>query len=679
MKRKLIVVLTLMLSIFLFLPYEAEANGIPYGTYTYSSARERFIHTQDAYVPLSIQYDLGGIDIKNPQDITVDHDNNVYIADQEIKAIIRYNVELDESRIIGEGILNRPTGVHVGVDNKVYVADYGNKEAYQFTYDEILDDYIVTNKYVRPENTPYFQGESVFDPIKIVTDHANLVYIVLAGNYNGLAKYSNDGVFTGFFGRNQLPRTLNNIIRQTLFDEQQRREWFKMIPKPVYNISVDHNGLILTTSKDLEGYKKLNIANQVYNEAQWGFDDNEAIFVGPNKTIFTISKEGSIVEYSPEGEVLFVFSGYDQYNQKGLFKSPTGIAVDAKNNIYAIDNQTNSLQIFIPTEFANTVHKAINLYYEGSYSESLEPWQEVLKMNALFDLANKGIGDAYFAQMEYEAAMEAYTIARDTNGYSQAFWEVRNKDLLDKGPVIVGIILILIVLFILNQFLKFGKYIKMPFTKLNKYLKQFKIYNELTFGFYVFKNPSDAFYGIKREKKSSNITAVIYIMLFFFAYLIWKYNANFLFNGAIASEISVVNEMMLIFIPFGLWVFSNYLIGNIRDGEGRFSDILQGSAYITLPMIITLPILTILSHYLTLNEAFVYQSIQYIGIGVSLIYLVVMVKEIHFYDMKPTIKNVLITLFTAIMLVAFAVIIYLLLGEVVGLLTDIIKEVRNRV
>lgn len=679
MKRNIIFILLAMLSVVAFSNRKVEANGIPYSTYTYSSSKDSLIWTQDAYLPLSIQYDLAGVEIGNPQDITIDQNNNVYIADETLKAIIRYNLENDESMIIGQGLLNRPTGVHVGLDNKLYVADFGNKEAYQFTYSELTNSYEVTKTYKKPVNTPYFTDNDVFDPIKIVTDHANLVYIVLAGNFNGLAKYDNNAEFTGFFGGNQLPRTFDNMVKQLFFDEEQRRNWFRMIPKAVYNVAVDQKGLILTTSKELDGYKKLNISNQVYNSSVWGMDDNEDIFVGPNETIFTISKEGYIIEYSPEGEVLFVFSGYDEFNQKGLFKSPTGIAVDSRNNVYAIDNQTNSLQIFIPTDFANTVHQAIRLYYDGKYSESLEPWQEVLKMNSLFDLANKGIGDAYFAQAEYEKAMESYVVSRYAEGYSQAYWEVRNQQLLSNGPVIVGVLLALIVLSIVNSFLGFGKYIKLPFKKLHNYLKQFKIYNELIYGFYLFKKPSDAFYSIKREGKSSNITAIIYIILFFAAYLIWKYNASFLFNDAIASEINVFNEMLFVFIPILLFVVSNNLIGSIRDGEGSFSNILQGTAYVFLPMIITLPLLTIISHYLTFNESFVYYTILYIAIGISVIYLIIMVKEIHFYDMKPTIANILITIFTALMIIAFIAIIYLLLAEVLGLITDIIREVGNRV
>ena len=678
MKKIITFILIFMVTIVVISPKEVSANGIPYRTYTYSSSSDSLIWTQDAYVPLSIQYDLGGIEIKNPQDITIDKNNNVYIVDEALKQIIFYNIETNESRVIGTGILDRPRGIHIGNDEKIYVADFGTKKGYQFIYNELVDDYEVTMTYERPENSPFFGEGDVFDPVKIVTDHANLVYITLAGNYNGLAKFDSNGEFTGFFGGNQLPRTLNNLIRQFLFDEEQRRSLFQMIPKPVYNVAVDHNGLILTTTKDDFGYKKINIANQVYNESLWGFNDNEDLFVGPNNTIFTISKQGNIIEYTPEGETLFIFSGYDEFNQKGLFKSPTGIAVDSRNNIYAIDNQTNSLQIFVPTEFANIIHRAINLYYDGKYAESLGPWQEVLKMNALFDLANKGIGDAYFAQMEYEEAMDAYIIARDRDGYSQAYWEVRNQNLLNSGPIIIVVLLAFVVLFILNQFIGYTKYLKLPFVKAHHKLKEYKKYNELIFGFYVIKQPADAFYGIKREQKSSNLMALIYIALFFIAYIVWKYYTSFLFNDTIVSQINIFRELVIVMLIIGLFVFSNYLIGSIRDGEGKFKDILQGTAYILLPMIITFPILTIISHYLTANESFVYQTLLYIGIGMTIIYIIIMVKEIHFYDMKPTIANILITIFTAIMIVAFSFIIYLLLSEVYGLFADIIKEVVGR-
>ena len=653
---------------------KATANGLPYSTFTYSSSQGRIVPTQDAYLPLSISYNLGGLTLKNPSDITIDDEDNVYIADTGNARIVKYSLKTDVVSVIGEGLLSQPTGVHVGFDGSLYVADFGLKKAYQFLYDENLELYNVGSVYEKPINTPFFTEGDAFDPTKIITDRGNNVYILLAGNINGLAEFENNGNFFGFFGGNQIPNTWDNVLKYILFDEQQRRQWFKLIPKPVYNIAIDHNGLILTTTKGDSGYLKLNIANFVFNRSVWGFETTEDLFVGPYNTIFSIESGGYIVEYGPDGSTLFIFSGLDQNGQKGLFKSPSGIAVDSKSNIYAIDKTTSSLQVFIPTEFANLVHYAIDLYQDGKYSESLGPWQQVLQMNALFDLANKGIGDAYFANMDYESAMEYYQVARDQEGYSNAFWEVRNRALLDSGEVIIFFLLSMILLYFINRFVHFMDYVRKPIKKLKTYLSQFKLYQELIFPFYIIKHPGDGYYGIKREGKGSNLSATIYLLLFFTAYIYWIFETSFLFNNYIPAEINMFQQMTTIFVPFFLWVIANYLVCSIRDGEGKLSDVYQATAYTLLPMIITLPLVTVISNALSFNEAFIYSTLMFIGLFITGLYMVIMVKEIHYYDMKPTIANILISLFTAIMILAVLFIVYMLLNEVYVLISDVIRE-----
>ncbi|MCR3906432.1 MAG: hypothetical protein NUK62_05360 [Tenericutes bacterium] len=675
--KKYIILLLVLLAV-LIPSLTVNANGLPYTTFTYSSSTGRLVPTQDAYLPLSIQDNLGGLTLNGPRDLTIDRNDNIYIADYGNSRVVKYSLQTDIVTTIGEGILNQPSGVHVGFDGNLYVADFGNKEAYQFLYDQDTDSYTLGTIYSRPINTPFFQDTDAFDPTKIITDRGNNVYILLAGNINGLAEYENNGSFFGFFGGNQIPNTWDNVLKSILFDEQQRRQWFQMIPKPVYNIAIDRDGLILTTTKGDMGYLKLNIANFVYNRSVWGLENTEDMFVGPFNTIFTISSDGYIIEYGPEGSVLFAFSGPDTNNQKGLFKTAAGIAVDSKSNIYAIDQTSNSLQVFIPTEFANLVHYAIDLYQDGKYLESLEPWQEVLKMNNLFDLANKGIGDAHFSNMDYESAMIYYEVARDTTGYSNAFWEVRNTVLLNSGEVIVGFLLGFILLFIVNNVVHFMDFVKKPIKKVKTYLSQFKLYNELVFPFYIFKHPGDGYYGIKREAKTSNLSATIYLLLFFVTYIYWIFETSFLFNNHIPAEINMFQQLTTIFLPFFLWVVANYLVCSIRDGEGKLSDVYQASASTLLPMIIAFPILTIVSKGLTYNEAFIYSTLLFIAVAITVIYMVIMVKEIHFYDMKPTIGNILISIFTALMILAVLFIVYLLLNEVWVLITDIIRELMIR-
>lgn len=680
-KRKLLSSSLVFATLFLLvLPTKAvkvkAENGLPYATYTYSSAINGLVRTQDAYLPLLANNHLGGESLLEPSDITIDHNDIVYVADTGHQRVVQYDLRTDVVHIIGDGILNQPRGVHVDIENSVYVADTGNKKVYKFGYNPIISDYEVITTYERPVGTPYFSDLDTFEPTKVVTDLGLNVYIVLAGNINGLAQFKNDGQFFGYFGGNHLPETWDNFVRSVLFNEEQRRKWFQLIPKPVYNLAVDQNGLILTTTRDQPGYLKLNIANEVYNESVWGFSNNEDLFVGPYNTTFTLSSDGYIVEYDPNGSTLFIFGGKDQYDQKGLFDKATAIAVDSKNNIYALDSKTNALFVYKPTSFATLVHDAINLYFEGHYVEALLPWQEVLRKNRLFDLANQGIGDAYYAQGEYRLAMQYYELARNREGYSDAFWEVRNEYLLHQGGAIIVFVLIgIIVLAIANKFYPFLTITKQKVGKLNRQVEEKSpFYTKLLFPFRLFKKPIDGYYDLKREKASSNLVGFIYLGLFFFSYILNIYATNFLFNNHIVAEIDLFEEIIRIFVPFTLWVLANYLVSSIRDGEGKLKDIFQATSITLLPMIIVYPILVILSYGLTYNEAFVYDLVLYLGLAFTGVYLFLMVKEIHFYDIKPTIKNILITLFTAIMIMAVVIIVYFLLNEVVGVIIDIIQE-----
>jgi tetratricopeptide (TPR) repeat protein len=657
--------------------FVVEANGVPYVTFTYSSTNERFVYTQDAYIPLSRRQTFGDIALNNPQDITFDTNDVMYIADRNLGIIIVYDEISQQTKTIGEGILKGPTGVHIGSDGHVYVADFITKKAYQFAPNE-SDTYDLVYTYEKPSNSPFFSVSDPFDPTKITTDNANNVYVLLAGNINGLAQYKNDGTFFGYFGGNSIPASWQNTVTFLFFDETTRRNLFQIIPNPVYNITTDQDGLILTTTKGRDGYLKLNIANFVLNQSIWGYDNNEDLYVGPYETIFAITSDGYIVEYGPDGSVLFIFSGPDTSNIQGLFQNPTGIAVNSKSQIYVIDNQTKSLQVFIPTSFANLVHSAIELYQDGRYVEALEPWKNVLEQNALFDLANQGLGDAYFAQMDYEEALYYYEIARNRQGYSDAFWEVRNDVLLNSGTFIVIFLFGALVVSIGGKYLKLNVILLKPIHLINEKIKGVKLVKELKFGWYVMTHPIDGYYGIKRENKTSYLSATIYFVAFFIAYLFFIFETNFLFNPLIRSQIDIFEQIISIFLPYILFVLANYLVCSIRDGEGSFKDVYIATSYSLLPAIIGLPIVTLMSQGITLNEAFLFDFGMLVIYILTGFYLVMMVKEIHYYEMKATVGNILITIFTAIMILVVVFIVYLLLGEVLQLFLDIIREVTVR-
>jgi hypothetical protein len=160
--------------------------------------------------------------------------------------------------------------------------------------------------------------------------------------------------------------------------------------------------------------------------------------------------------------------------------------------------------------------------------------------------------------------------------------------------------------------------------------------------------------------------------------MLYIYQTSFLFNDVIAARIDIFEEAVSIFGPIFLFVSANYLVSSIRDGEGRFKDVYVGLSTVLLPAIILLPFTTLISQVLTFNESFIFDFFIGLLYALSGFYLIFMIKEIHYYEVKQTIFNAFITLFTALMMVVMAFIVYLLIGEVVQLILDIIREVTVR-
>ena len=61
------------------------------------------------------------------------------------------------------------------------------------------------------------------------------------------------------------------------------------------------------------------------------------------------------------------------------------------------------------------------LYLSGDYDASADQWRDVLKMNANYPLAFRGIGRAVLRQNQYEDAMEWFKLAHDRENYGRAF------------------------------------------------------------------------------------------------------------------------------------------------------------------------------------------------------------------------------------------------------------------
>ena len=407
-------------------------TGVRYRTFTTSNGE--LVRTQTAYVSLSSRDDIYGENIGVPTDIYVDKENYVYISStndtQDQGEIIKFNLDNEEIEVFGDSFLVEPTGIFVNEEGFIFVADKTAQKVYKLDTDGSI-----ILEFEKPTSPLY--GDDEFRPRKVVSDARGNVYVLNNGS-KGLLQYTKDGEFLGYFGTNTIDPSFRTILQYTFFTDEQRENLFAISPPEISNVAIDDRGLIHTVSLGVESYgvKRLNISGDNLLPEMFNETNLIDIYVGPIGNIYVISGDGYIAEYDIEGNLLFLFGGQDVSNQiSGLFNVPSALAVDSKYNIYVLDEANKEIQIFMPTEFSNLVHEALSLYQDGKYVDSKGPWEEVLKMNDLFDLAHTGLGNAYYSLEDYESALEEYYTSYNRDGYSDAYWEVRNAWLLENISV----------------------------------------------------------------------------------------------------------------------------------------------------------------------------------------------------------------------------------------------------
>ena len=673
-RLKLVSLLFIVLLSASLLGDSALAVTAPYETLT-EDYRGRLVSSQTGYLPVRALTVFGDLELNGATDIFIQGET-LYVADTVNGRIIVSTLRGELLDTVGEEVLTAPTGLFVNAEGHIYVADPRAEQVFVFSAEGALME-----SFGKPEEVLYGQ-ENRFVPQKIVVDKAGSMYVISEGNTNGIAQLSAYGEFLGYFGANYTPLPINQIIRRLLFTDEQRGQLRLNVPSSPRNLDIDDVGLIHTVTQGAgdEGLKKFNMAG--VNMLDRGSVDNNVadVATGQIDNIFAVSTSGYIYEYNREGNLIFLFGGRDDgRNRGGLFVSAAAIDVDSRGNLYVLDTEANSIQVFEKTEYAQTVHEAMSLYQRGQYVESKEPWEAVLSQNSFFDYANRGLGSAFYKLEDYEDSLAAFRLGGDRAGYSDSYWEVRNVFLKDNLIYIfIGILLLYAASKIIRSLDR--RYAVLgPVKRARKWFRNISLIQQIGFLSYVPRNPADAYYGIKKEKKVSLLSSTIIYGLFFAIYVISKYFSGFLFKSVGDGQYTLVMDAVRVFGLLALFIVSNHLISSIREGEGKLRDVYNGLAYSLVPYLALKPIVFLLSHVLTHNESFIITFLNGIIYTAVIILVYVMIKEIQYYTFRDTFINVFLTLFTMAIFLITGIIIFSFISQVFDFIVSIFMEVVYRV
>lgn len=650
----------------------------PYKTYTvdgYGHVTE----TQTAYLPYETITKIEEESLNGPTDFTVLADGSMFILDSGNKRVIKTNTDAKFILSFGEEYFVNPRGMYAAADHTVYVADRDAKKIFVFDGDTGE----LKNEYGRPKEAMYGETQD-FLPIKIVANEYGTMYIVCESNTNGMVQISpvDGGTFLGYFGTNNTNATIMTIIWRAILTDAQRAKMVGNIPSTPDNMAIDDKGIIYTVTRG-EGnssLKRLNIAGVNMIEPDSHDEVPAAVAVGNHDNAFVASQMGYIYEYNNEGDLLFVFGGSDDGQQRiGLSTKIEAIQVAADDKIYVLDSDKAQIQVYEPTEFTDRLHEALYLFSKGRYEESKEPLSEVLKMNNLFDYANMAMDRALYKEDDYEGALRYSKLAKDFDGYSDSFWEIRNAWLKKNlATVIIIIVIVCMVIAIIKAIDKRKGILNEP-RKFFGWLGEKKLIREFKYMFYFVRHPVNGCYEIKRKNAVSVTSANILVVIFTVFFIINKYFCGFLQKTVREGRYDVISDIGTIVIVLILVVGCNYLMCTINDGEGKFKHIYCSFVYSAAPFLILIPFIFMMSHVVTYNEVF-FVELGFFIMGAWIAVLeFISIKEINDYTVKETIKIILLTAFTILIVCLLAFIIYVLWSQVIDFISSIVGEVVYKV
>lgn len=683
-----VILLCMLLSV--FVSAEGDKN-IPYYSYTYTEDYKEIINTPAPYTAeLTVSgEDLGIGSFNGLKGVTYDEKTNrTYLVDSENGRI----VILDESFGLVQVLqsfdnngqadtFHSPDTVYIR-DDRMYVSDTNAHRILIFN----KADYTLQRVIEQPEIK--ILGDYTFLPESFVVDLAGRIYVIVKNVNKGVVQLDADGKFERFVGAPEVTLTYIEKLWRLLMNDTQKAQLEKAVPTEYNAVKIDEKGFLYLTTQDatIQPITKLNCAGSnvlnvnteypPYGDSKYyeskGLKTTSAfvdIAVREDGVYAALdSSKGRIFVYDQDGALLYCFGGIG--NQSGLFQSPSSIEING-GTLMVVDQKDNLLTVFTETDFGKAVDSAVTLMLGGKYDESAESWNRVLAMCPTYNYAYKCLARTDIQAKAYKDALEKLKGDSSYSYYYKAFEEERKTFISEHFTRLFLGLFGLIALVVAVGWL-WKKY------RLTEKLERYAFVRELRYGNHVMFHPFDGFWDLKREGRGSLRAANVHVALFILFYGMRYQLSGYCFTHELFEDRNVLYGVLMMVLPLAMWIASNWCFTSLMDGEGSLKDIYIATAYALRPYILTAIPMLLLSHCLSGNEAFIYNTFDSIIMFWMLALIFFGMQITHNYSLGKGILTGILTLIGMCLMMFLALVCFNIGQDLYAFARDIYTEVSYR-
>jgi len=417
--------------LFLCLPMMEAAEAAGYDYVMDPDTRRRVSIPLTYNVADVLTYEVDGKPLNQGRSLFIDRQGLLYISDTGNNRIIKSEKDghvLDVYTGTPEKPFSQPMGLFADADGDLYVADKGNHRIVHLSPEgKVIEEFGDLNSSLLGENF-------VFEPTNVCVSSTGYLYTTKG---HSIMTIDANNEFRGYVGSIEIGFDLKRAFVRMFATEEQQGRISRDLPPSYSNLTIAKDGTIFATSVNTSANQIIalnSVGRNTFQEGAYGETTNESgdpivpyfvdIAVDHNGMVNALEqKTGKVYQFDREGNMTTVFGGSG--NKLGQFKMASSIAVDGDGAVYILDYDRNNIQVFQPTRFIRTVQDAIHHHNEGNYAQAKGLWSDVLKIDANYSLAHKGIGKALMKEKKWAKAMEEYREADDMKDYSAAFDEYR--------------------------------------------------------------------------------------------------------------------------------------------------------------------------------------------------------------------------------------------------------------